>query len=525
MQNNYKLKYSSCFNDIFIRFKGLTLSLTTYLKMQNIAIVKNEIISLIKQVKANMEKKLAKKLDIEFHNIYCHLIENVVYNFKEEDLLCSILDNYGVAQIILCNMVVQWIKTKEEVVLDKNEIKRIFFSLNNFIKREYGDDFFELLNIMGLYNKDNIDKIINPIDAIRNASALLKNFHPCELNSSLNAFIVNNYDKFKKYGLIELGIIPGDLTSFINNYKNVLKLLIIVKRMEKYEEKSRLNFFMEFKAQNDYLDQINYVLFKIGKTKLLNLDNEKQDLDLINDKCESLFKMNKKLKEKSNKILNELNAKKKEANELKSEIINLKNKVLNVEKKWDKYKQELLDKEKEIKECQQQIKDMGNEIFTVSNSLHSSETKINNHLHRKICGRIENYFLNIISPSGREEVEKEIKKNKSKIDVYVKIINQEYPNYFKKIRGEGIDYSNFLHYINIFRINNNAECHDTTKVNYDSILRILKEYFDNAFDFKKPLDFMITNFEEFKVYIFDPKYELDKDLYTIFQKKEEDAEH
>ena len=268
---------------------------------------------------------------------------------------------------------------------------------------------------MGLYNKDNIDKIINPIDAIRNASALLKNFHPCELNSSLNAFIVNNYDKFKKYGLIELGIIPGDLTSFINNYKNVLKLLIIVKRMEKYEEKSRLNFFMEFKAQNDYLEQINYVLFKIGKTQLLNLDNEKQDLDLINDKCESLLKMNTKLKEKSNKILNELYAKKKQANELKSEIINLKsqiinlkNEVLNVEKKGDKYKQELLDKEKEIKECQQQMEDMANEIFTVSNSLHSSETKINNHLHRKICGRIENYFLNIISPSGREEVEKEI---------------------------------------------------------------------------------------------------------------------
>ena len=192
MDINYILKYPVFFGDLLIFNNALVLCLKTYLKMHLLEIKKNELISLLFQVKENMTKEKPKKLKIEFHQIFSELIENVVSNFKNEDLNVGIIDNYGLAQLSLCSMCTQWIKTKEEVHLDKKEIERIFFSINNFVKREFGDSFFQLIKFLGIYDLDNVKLIISPRDAIIKASLIIKNIHPYELNSSLNSFILKN---------------------------------------------------------------------------------------------------------------------------------------------------------------------------------------------------------------------------------------------------------------------------------------------------------------------------------------------
>ena len=164
-------------------------------------IKRNELIPLIFQIKENRKKKDKMTIKNKFHDIYCQLIENVVENFENKDLEEKTLDNYAVAQLSLCSLVAQWIKTKDEVILSKSEIDKVFQIIIKFINKEYGDDFLQLFKILDLYKKDEIEKIVSPIDAIRTASIIIKNFHPKELNSTISDFILKLYDKFKKYSI------------------------------------------------------------------------------------------------------------------------------------------------------------------------------------------------------------------------------------------------------------------------------------------------------------------------------------
>ena len=510
MDINYILKYPVFFGDLLIFNNALVLCLKTYLKMHLLEIKKNELISLLFQVKENMTKEKPKKLKIEFHQIFSELIENVVSNFKNEDLNVGIIDNYGLAQLSLCSMCTQWIKTKEEVHLDKKEIERIFFSINNFVKREFGDSFFQLIKFLGIYDLDNVKLIISPRDAIIKASLIIKNIHPYELNSSLNSFILKKLDKYELLGLTSLEITAVEKKQFIEKFENILNLLIVAQRMEKYKDKNRWDFFNEFKGENKFLSQINIILLYMKKAPLLNLTSENQDLDLVIQKNEYLIQKNKELSEENTKALQDVE-------ELYSKVSIFKTKVEGLEN-------ELINKKVVIKKMQENVDNLSNQLLEVNLALNESRDKINYHLHRKVCLKVENYFYNIISPEGRKIIDKELlDKKKLKIDAFLEKINEEYPKYFSEIEKEGIDYATFLYKINYFRKKNNSECHDKTKVNYNSIIKTLNKYFENSFDFKKHFDFMAKNFEGFKDYIFDfdESFSPEIELYTTFQKKEE----
>ena len=116
MDINYILKYPVFFGDLLIFNNVLVLCLKTYLKMHLLKIKKNELISLLFQVKENMAKEKPKKLKIEFHQIFSELIENVVSNFKNEDLNVGIIDNYGLAQLSLCSMCTQGSRQKKKFI-------------------------------------------------------------------------------------------------------------------------------------------------------------------------------------------------------------------------------------------------------------------------------------------------------------------------------------------------------------------------------------------------------------------------
>ena len=502
MESQYKLKYPYFLGDL-LRFQDtLCLCLKIYLSMHNVSIQKKELISLIKQVKTEMKKSPKKKLDIEFHEIFCELIENVILNFSDGDLSNHVIDNYSLAQISLCSIVVQWITTKGEVVLEKKEINKVFEIIYNFIKKEYGQEFFELIKIMGLYDHNKLKEIISPKEAISNASIIVKNVHPIYLNGSVNAFILGNYEKYKKYGINSLDIIPEEKYLFKKNYIKILNIIIIAQKMEKYKEKRRFDFFN--------LEAINFILSKMNKKPLSNLSDEKEDINLILEHNNDLVKENKEFQETSEKLLKDLDTKKNYVNDLKKNINDLE--------------VDLNNKINEVKKLKNKNKVLTDQLLEVNVSLNQAEKKIESHLPREVCSKIENYFYNILGPTSRQQVDKELEdKNKFKIDIYISKINEEYPKYFTKIKNEGIDYINFLYYINTYILKNNEECHYKTKVNPITIIDILNDYFDKKFDFKKPLEFMYDNFEEFKVYIFSDRYQLNNNLFNIFKKIEEDS--
>ena len=197
MDQSYKPKYGNFFGEYLKFINALCLCLQVYLKIYSISISETDLISLILQVKQNAANNNKKKLKNEFHEIFCSLIENVVGNFQIEDLMNFIIDNYGMVQLSLCSIAVQWIKTKGEVKINKSEIDKIFRMLFSTLKREYGEEFFLLNKIIGNFNKNEIEKINEPISAILNASIIIKNFHPSELNKSINSFILKDYEEFK----------------------------------------------------------------------------------------------------------------------------------------------------------------------------------------------------------------------------------------------------------------------------------------------------------------------------------------
>ena len=177
-----------------------------------------------------------------------------------------------------------------------------------------------------------------------------------------------------------------------------------------------------------------------------------------------------------------------------------------------------------IQDIEKYSNSISGQLLHINFALNEAKNKINNHLQRETCLKVEDYFYYIVSPSRREKIDRELKdQNEDKISIYLRNIESEYPKYFSKIKNEGIDYSSFLYKINHFRNKNNGECHDKTKVNYNSMIGTLNYYYENKFDFQKHFDFMANNFTQFKDYILDEIENPGNKICDCFKKKEIDA--
>ena len=290
------------------------------------------------------------------------------------------------------------------------------------MEREFGKEYFNLAQFLGLYELDDKKKINNPIPAIKNASNIIKNIHPIVLNGAINSFILKNNQKYERYDTSYLQITPCDKNNFNDKYRTIIKLLTIIDRMEKYN----LDFFIEFKGDNTFLKEINLILEKMNKKPLINLDDKYQDTELIIEYNFSLIKKNEELSKENKKILSNLEQKIKEADELK-------NKAKDLQTKADNLKTELSDKKNQIKEMNETNKSISTALFHANIALNEANTKIKNHLHREICLKVEDYFYYIVSPSRREKIDEELKdQNEDKISIYLRNIESEYPKYFRK---------------------------------------------------------------------------------------------
>ena len=521
MENQLKLKYGDFFKDLLVYEKALFPCLELYLKTYSIEMKKGELISLIHQVKEISKKKLKQKIKQKHRERFCQLIEKIVTNFEDEDLNNGILDNYGIFQLYLSSIISHLAKESEDMKINSKLIKSYFAAINNFIQNKYGEEYLELIERIGLLKINEPKDITSQTDAIYKASIIIQNMHSNELNKSISAYILSDYNKFEKYNVNFPEINPCKLDSFKEDLKHLNKLFIIINRMEKYPDKNRLSFFREFKGQNGFLDSINIILCGMNKAKLLNLNDEIQDAELTKEFINLLKEENKDLSSENKKLKYDLEVKINEVNNSKNEISSMETIITDLQKKINGLKINLSEKNKELKEKENNYNSLFSQLALTSQKLNDTESKINYFRHREFCGKIEYYFFNILSSKGKLQINEELKNtNTNKIDLLINKINEEYPNYFKQIANKGIDYQNFLYKVNNFRIKNNEDCHDKTNIDLKSIVKALNDFYENDFDFEKHIKYMVNNFEYFEYYLLNDKFFIDDRLYTIFQQKE-----
>jgi len=352
MENKYKLKYGDFFNDLLEYEEALFLCLEIYLKTYSTKIKKKELISLIHQVKDNSKKKSKQKIKQKNKERFCQLIEKIVINFEDEELNNDILDNYGIFQLYLSSIISNLAKENEDKKVNKKLIESYFNVINNFIQKKYGEEYLKLLELIGLLKINELKdiKITSPINAIYKASIIIQNMHPNELNKSISAYILNDYKKFENYNINFPEINPCKLDSFKEDLKHLNKLFIIINRMEKYADKNRYNFFIEFKNQNEFLESINIILCGMNKTKLINLNDEMQDAELTKEFINLLQEKNKELSNENNKLKCDLEIKTNEAIDSKNELSSMEDIITDLQKKINGLELDLSKKNEELKE-------------------------------------------------------------------------------------------------------------------------------------------------------------------------------
>jgi hypothetical protein len=264
----------------------------------------------------------------------------------------NIIDNYILAQICLCSILVKWIKTKGEVILNEKEIKGVFQTIISFINREYGEAFINIMSLLEVFKKDDyeIDKM-TPVDAMKYSSNIVLNIHPKEFNITINSFYINNYEKIKKYCLEFNTLNPSQKKLFPSIFQNTLNKLLIIKRMDKYKEITRLNFFQEFKGEHYYLPIINEILLSLRKDKLIDLDDIFIDRELIKERIDLLFRQQQEQKEINKTLLKELNENIQKCDEV---LQKYNNEVMSLTSNLNK-------KKKELEQCQERQDSLMNE--------------------------------------------------------------------------------------------------------------------------------------------------------------------
>ena len=195
---NYQFKYDKSFSDFLEYEPALFLCLKVYLNINSIVIKEEKLIPLICQVKDNIKRESKQKIKKQHPERFCSLIEKIVINFEDEDLKNNILDNYGICQLYLASIISHLAKEKENKRIDNpKDIEYYFSVILNFIKKNFDEEYNEILEIIEVFNKDEIKDITLLSNAIFKASILIQNIHPMELNASINSFVLQNYKLYQ----------------------------------------------------------------------------------------------------------------------------------------------------------------------------------------------------------------------------------------------------------------------------------------------------------------------------------------
>ena len=536
MNKIFSAKYGQILQKYFKNASRTVKILEEYFKINSISNKPKDLISGIKKIRKI--KKTRKNLTNDFNEGFCLIIENIIDNFKDEDIGKFILDNYAITQLNLCAFLVPYIRS------EKIEKDNIFNPIICIIKTEYGNDFINILKFINVFNEEIITKnspIPTPNDIIKNAGSLINNFYPEKFNDSLNIYYLHNFDSLKKYNINFEILKPGEKGNFQKIFNDIYKIIYVFERIKK-RKITRYDFCNIFKGEDEkeYLPVVNHFLknIKLKELKSFN-ENDDNDNELLKERISILIEEKEKKKEENKQLISELDEEIKENIELKKEIVILKEQLKKLEIKNEKIFKNLSSKKAQIKTLQKSYDTISNELIDLNQKLLEAQDSINNsnfklknfksrngryYHHRDCCKKIEEYFYNIISPNNRSKIEKELNLNngKKKIDLIIEKIKEEYSEYLSKLLNNGIDLVSFLQNINYFRKKINAQLHDKNKTNKETLIDTLTKYYDGKINFKIPLNYMYNNFKNFVEYSFDPDYQLEIELYNSFklQRKE-----
>lgn len=481
----------------------------------------SNLIKIIKRL-----KRERKKNSNNFLEEYLVLIEIIIDQLKDDS---KELDNFALFQIKLVSFLSLWLNEfaeKQEILVnDANNILNILYKTVDAV---CGLNYIGVLDKIGLLNyKGTNVKMYNPILLLKDAANIILNIHPNIFTQNLNEFIMLTKDDFMKY----FNFSYPDTSNFETYpiiFNEIYNNLIIFEKMKLYKEKTRYQFFIEFKNQKQFLNNINMVLSNMHEKNLLNLEKEPDDVDFLKQKIKNLLEKNKIHKKNMENVQKELIKKKEELNVAENELNYTKNKLQNLENKYQNLEKEFSTKEEEILSLKKMNDTLSEEFEDVYKSLENSEERHANHLHRESCKRIEDYFFNTIEKTTKSKIINELdnKTNKMpKIDLIINAIEYQFPSFLSNLKKNGINIIVLLKYVNKFRKENNAEVHDWSKISQETLITTLEKYFkkDN-FEFSKCLQYIFANFKYLSDYSFNPQYDIYDNLYDYFIEKEKKAQ-
>lgn len=464
----------------------------------------HDLIKTIKKLKKERKKNIN-----DFFEQYLIIIENIINQLEDN---AQELDNFALFQLKLVSFLNKYLE-KQEIL--EQEASIILNLLKKVVEDIFGVNYLAILDKIGLLNciKTNVN---SPLLILKDIANIILNIHPNIFNENLNEFIILTNDNFLKYFDFSYPE-TSNFKDFGNIFTQINNNLTIFEKMKIYKEKTRYVFFIEFKNQQQFLNIINKVLSNMNEKVLLNLEKEPDDNDFLKQKIKYLLTKNKTNKKNMETVEKELINKKQELNEVKKELDFTKNKLKDLEKEFS-------EKEEKILSLKQINDTLTEEFEDIYKKLEISDKKHCNHLHRKSCGRIEEYFFNAIETSAKNEIINQLNNKtnqKLKIDLIIDEIKRQFPYLLSNLEKNGINIPLLLKYVNKFRKENNAEVHDFSKINQETLIKTLQNYFKNDnFDFSKILKYMFINFKYLLDYSFDPKFETDENLYDYFNKKE-----
>ena len=224
----------------------------------------SNLIKIIKRL-----KRERKKNSNNFLEEYLVLIEIIIDQLKDDS---KELDNFAFFQIKLVSFLSLWLNEfaeKQEILVnDANNILNILYKTVDAV---CGLNYIGVLDKIGLLNyKGTNVKMYNPILLLKDAANIILNIHPNIFTQNLNEFIMLTKDDFMEY----FNFSYPDTSNFETYpiiFNEIYNNLIIFEKMKLYKEKTRYQFFIEFKNQKQFLNKINMVLSNMHEKNLLNL--------------------------------------------------------------------------------------------------------------------------------------------------------------------------------------------------------------------------------------------------------------
>ena len=333
-----------------------------------------------------------------------------------------------------------------------------------------------------------------------------------------------------------------------NKLKQIYNILYVLQRTENFITNERFEYFQAFKDQNDLLNEVNYVLNKLGKKIFISLDKSNDDIrEEATNYSLNIIKKRKEQEEQEEKLFNTLF---KIVDEAKNAQINISKEKNDIHEKYNKlnddynklnddYKKLIAKSEKTEIDFENKINNFEKQISELKKRLIQSRTELNkqtiniNELNTNLIKKedilerisyrdVGSRIITFFSCSQPENIKKAYEENNispRNINLIANFFKDNFKNYDLYMKKNGTDLKNFLNEIKKEKKFYDYMVHDRER----NLNRYIELMSANNKNLGPKIEFVFQNSELIKSYVFEKNDGiLESDIFNEFKKKDEE---